>query len=154
MDHIFSYFRLSRLSFYSIAYFSIFVSGPHLDATITSEIIFRRSSIDAIIYNCRPLMCMLILEDFFSRSYNLTFVLPFIVIFSQIFHNEKFQWEDPALSIGPFHKVQPKVISFPYLEKIRSRRKSPKSCCILGKIREVSGLYNFWTLVKINIPNV
>ena len=45
----------SRSSFYDIACFSIFASGPHFDATITSENIFRSSSIDAIIFDCGPL---------------------------------------------------------------------------------------------------
>ena len=36
-------------------------SGPHLDATIISENIFKSSSIDAIIFNCGPLIWMLLL---------------------------------------------------------------------------------------------
>ena len=44
-------------NFYDIAYFSILASGPYLDSTITSETIFRSSSIDAIIiFNCGPLI--------------------------------------------------------------------------------------------------
>ena len=39
-------------SFYDIACFSILASGSHLDATITSENIFRSSSINAITFNC------------------------------------------------------------------------------------------------------
>ena len=59
----------SRSSFYDMACFSILVSGPHLDATITSENIFRSSSIDAIIFNCGPLIleASLVLGDFFGR---------------------------------------------------------------------------------------
>ena len=52
-----------------MACFSIFASGPHLDANVTSENIFRSSSIDAIIFNCGPLVmdASLVLEDFFDR---------------------------------------------------------------------------------------
>ena len=48
-----------------MACFSIFASGPHLDATITLENIFRSSSLDAIISNCGPLImdASLILEE-------------------------------------------------------------------------------------------
>ena len=62
--------RFSRSSFYDIACFSILVSGPNLDTAITSENIFRSSSIDAIIFNCGPLImdASLVLEDFFGRS--------------------------------------------------------------------------------------
>ena len=58
----------SRSSFYEMACFSILASGPHLDATITSENIFRSSSINAIIFNCGPLILevSLVLWDFFS----------------------------------------------------------------------------------------
>ena len=60
----------SRSSFYNIGCFSIYASGPHLDATISSENIFRSSSIYAIIFNCGPLImdAFLVLEDFFGRS--------------------------------------------------------------------------------------
>ena len=60
----------SRSSFYDIACFSILASGQHLDATITSDNIFRRSSADAIKFNCGPLImdASLVLEDFFGRS--------------------------------------------------------------------------------------
>ena len=43
------------------ACFSVFASGPHLDPTTTSENILRRSSIEAIIFNCGPLIWMLLL---------------------------------------------------------------------------------------------
>ena len=46
----------SRSNFYEKACFAILLSGPHLDATITSENIFRISSIDVIIFNCGPLI--------------------------------------------------------------------------------------------------
>ena len=36
--------------------FQFFASGPHLDATIISETVLRRSSIDAIIFQCGPLI--------------------------------------------------------------------------------------------------
>ena len=44
----------SRSSFFDIACFSILASGPHLDATNTSENILRSSSNDAVIFNCGP----------------------------------------------------------------------------------------------------
>ena len=61
----FSYFRklFGRSRFYDIACFSILASGPHLDATITSYNIFRTSSIDAIIFNCGPVIWMLLLFE-------------------------------------------------------------------------------------------
>ena len=46
----------SRSSFYDIDCFSILASGPHLDATIISENVLRRSGIDAIIFNFGPLI--------------------------------------------------------------------------------------------------
>ena len=60
----------SGCSFCDIACFSILASGPHLGATITSENIFRSSSIDAIIFNYGPLImdASLVLEDFSGRS--------------------------------------------------------------------------------------
>ena len=42
--------------FITLACFSILASGTHLDATITSENILRSSSIDAIIFNCGPII--------------------------------------------------------------------------------------------------
>ena len=61
--------HVSWSNFYDIACFSTHASGQHLDATITSYNIFRSSSIDAIIFNCRPLImdASLVLEDFFNR---------------------------------------------------------------------------------------
>ena len=60
----------SMSSFYGIACFSVLASGPNLDTTITSDNIFRSSSIDAIIFNCEPLImdASFDLEDFFGRS--------------------------------------------------------------------------------------
>ena len=57
-------------SFYGRACFSVLASGPNLDTTITSDNIFRSSSIDAIIFNCEPLImdASFDLEDFFGRS--------------------------------------------------------------------------------------
>ena len=50
--------------------FSILASGSRLDTTITSENTFRSSSIDAIIFNCGPLLmdAFFVLEDFLGRS--------------------------------------------------------------------------------------
>ena len=50
------------------ACFSIFASRPHLDATITSENIFRSSSVGAIMFNCEPLIWMLLL---FYRTFSI-----------------------------------------------------------------------------------
>ena len=52
--------------FYYIVCFSILASEPNLDATITSDNFSRSSSIDAIIFNCGPLImdASLVLEDF------------------------------------------------------------------------------------------
>ena len=41
--------------------FSVLASGPHVDAAITSENIFRSSSIDSIRFNCGPFIWMLLL---------------------------------------------------------------------------------------------
>ena len=59
-----------RSKFYDIACFLVLASAPHLDATINSENIFRSSSIDAIIFNCGPLVtdASLVLDYFFGRS--------------------------------------------------------------------------------------
>ena len=40
---------------------AVFQSKPSLDATTTLENILRRSSIDAILFNCGPLIWMLLL---------------------------------------------------------------------------------------------
>ena len=60
----------SRSSFYDTVCFAIIASGPHLDATITLENIFRGSSIDTIIFNCGSLIidASLVLEDFLGWS--------------------------------------------------------------------------------------
>ena len=51
----------SRSSFYDIACFSIFSGVPHSDPSAASENILRRSIFDAIVFNCGPLMQMLLL---------------------------------------------------------------------------------------------
>ena len=60
----------TRSSCHDIVCFSILASGPHLDATITLENIFKSSSTDAIILYCGPLIMYgsLVLEDFFGSS--------------------------------------------------------------------------------------
>ena len=102
-------------SFYGIKCSSIFASGPHLDATITSENIFRSSSIDAIIFNCGPLImdASLVLENFFGRSR----ISPIIKGLNSRSLWCSFGWstkrnfsEGLVLSIGPFQKVQREVI--------------------------------------------
>ena len=52
--------------------------------------------------------------------------------------------EGPALSMGPFNKVQREVICFPYIvKKMKCCRKLSKICSIHGKNREVFGPYDF-----------
>ena len=108
--------RLNRVSFilerlFNRSSFSILASGPHLDATITSDNIFGSSSIDAIIFNYRPLImyASLVLEDFFSNSR----ILPIIYGLNSRTLWSSFGWstkrnfsEGPAFSFGPFQKVQ------------------------------------------------
>ena len=48
----------SKSSFDEIVCLTILTSGPHLDSTITSDKIFRSSSIHAVIFNCGPLTRM------------------------------------------------------------------------------------------------
>ena len=88
----------TRSIFYDIACFSILASGPHLDATITSENIFRSSSIDAIIFNCGPLImdASLLLEDLFGKSR----ISPII---------------------KGFQKVQREVSYFPYVVRVNEK---------------------------------
>ena len=122
----------SRSSFYDIASFSTPASGPHLDATITSENISRSSSFHAIIFNRGPLQMDTshVLEDFFERSK----ILPII---------------------KGFQKVEREVWYFPsVVKKMKSRHKLSKNCSMHGKCCEFSGPYNFWTSVKSNIPDV
>ena len=56
----------------------------------------------------------LVLEDILSRSRILPIIpqLSFIVVFFQVIHSENI-WEDSALSIGTFQKVQREMIYFP-----------------------------------------
>ena len=46
----------NRFSFYYTVCFSVLVSRPHLDATIISKNVLRRSSTDVIIFSCRWLI--------------------------------------------------------------------------------------------------
>ena len=118
----------SRSSFYDIACFSILAKGPHLDATVTSENIFRSSSIDAIIYNCGPLImdASLVLEDFFGRSR----ISPIIKGLSSRSLWSSFGWsternfsEGPAFGIEPFQEVQREMSYLPYV--VRKSEKPP-----------------------------
>ena len=107
-----------------MARFSIFASGPHLDATITSENIFKSSSIDAIIFSCGPLImdASLVLEDFFGRS-KISLIIS-RSLWSSFGCSIKINFsEGPALSTGPFQKVQREVIYFPYA--VRKTEKPP-----------------------------
>ena len=110
------------------ACFSILTKGPHLDPTITSENIFRSSSIDAIICNCGPLImdASLDFEDFFGRSR----ISPIIKSLNSRSLWSSFGWstkrnfsEGSAFSIGPFQKVQREVSYFPYV--VRKSEKPP-----------------------------
>ena len=52
--------------------------------------------------------------------------------------------EGPALSMGPFQKVESEVIYFPYVvTKNEISKKLSKNFTINGKYCEVSGRYNF-----------
>ena len=53
--------RFGRSSFHDIVFLSILAGGPHLDATIASENIFRSSKNDAIIFSSGPLIWMILL---------------------------------------------------------------------------------------------
>ena len=97
----------SRSSSYDIACFSILANGPHLDATIISENIFRSSSIDGVIFN----FWHQIFWKVRNSAYNLRFKLSSFKIFFWMDHKKKLS-EDPALGIGPFQKVQREVIYF------------------------------------------
>ena len=110
--------------FYNIAYFSILASGPSLDATITSENMLKRSNNDVVdhLYDAS-----LVLEDFSSMSR----IPPIIKCLNSCSLWSSFGWhttanfsEGPALSIGPFYKVQRVVVNFPYV--IRKKEKLPK----------------------------
>ena len=86
---------VTKSSFYDIACFLIHASGSHLDATITSDNIFRNFSIDAIIFNCGLLIMdtSIVLEEFLGRSaippYNLRFKLSFIEVFVRMVLKQK-----------------------------------------------------------------
>ena len=87
-----------------------------MDATITSENVLRRSSIDNVVDHLHD--ASLVLEDFFSRS-----MIPTIIkCMNSRSLWSSFRWstmrsfpKDPALSIGNFQKVQLEVIYFPYV---------------------------------------
>ena len=68
----------------------------------------------------------LVVEDFCGRSrippYNLAFKISFIKNFFRMVYNRKVS-VGPALSIGPFQKVQGEVIYFPYV--VRKKGKLP-----------------------------
>ena len=126
-------------NFYDIAYFSILASGPYLDSTITSETIFRSSSIDAIIiFNCGPLImdASLVLEDAFGR-FRISpiikgFKLSLIVFYFRMVHKKKL-----------FRRSSVKYWTFSegpawsgYLEKMKSRHKLSKHCTNMVKIEK------------------
>ena len=82
----------------------------HLDATIVSENVLQRSSIDAIIYNCGPLIwCFSCFRRLFQlvldSAYNQTFKLSFTVVFARMVHNDmifrRSSVKDLTFSEGP-----------------------------------------------------
>ena len=101
----------SMSSFYGIACFSVFASGPNLDTTITSDNIFRSSSTDAIIFNCKQLImdASFDLEDFFGRSRISPTIKDVRELSSPIFVLQYFA------TIKGFQKVQREVSYFPYV---------------------------------------
>ena len=83
------YKRFSRSSFIDKLCFSILASGPHLGATITSEDIFRSSSIDAIKNRGKLIMdASVVVEAFFGRS-RISHKLSLIAIFFRMVHKKK-----------------------------------------------------------------
>ena len=94
----------------------------------------------------------LALENFFSRSR----IPPITKCLNSCSLSSSFGWstttnfsEGPALSIGPFQKVQQEVFySLTYLEKMKSCHKFSRNCSIHGKNCEISSLYNFWKPIK------
>ena len=100
--------------------FSILTSGPHLDATIISENVLRRSHIDAIIFNCGPLICFSCFRRLFQlvhdSAFNQTFKFSFIVVFIRMFHNKKI-FRRCSIKYRTFHKVQRDVIYLAYVFK-------------------------------------
>ena len=91
-----------------------------LECYYYSENIFRSSSIDSIIFNCGPLTMdtSLVLEGFFGRSRisPITKGLKSSSLRSSFRCSTKRNFsKGPALSIGPFQKVQREVIYFLYV---------------------------------------
>ena len=90
VDHLWRCFTdLEKLfswsSFFWHVLLLILTSAPYLDANITSENIFRRSSIDFIIFSCGSLIidASLFLDDFFIRFR----IFPIIKCFQEV-HRE------------------------------------------------------------------
>ena len=100
----------SRSSFYDIACFTLLADIWYLDYIITSENIFRRSSIDADI-----------LQDFYSRCK----IPPIILRLNSclLWYTMRNVSEAPALIIGTFQKAQREVIFFPFV--VRKNEKLP-----------------------------
>ena len=75
----------------------------------------------------------LVLEDFISRSRiphnNLSFKIPFIVVFFRMVHKEKICSRNSSVSIGPFQKVQREVIYFLFVVR-KNVSKLSKNCNI------------------------
>ena len=62
-----------------------------MDANITSENIFKSSSVDAIIFDCGPIILdvSLVLEELFNRSRIPTICSMFTAVFFRMFYNKK-----------------------------------------------------------------
>ena len=101
----------------------------------------------------------LVLEDCFSRSSVLLIIWDFnspsLWSTSRWFRMRKFS-EGPALTIGPFQKIQREVIYFIYAaRKSETRRRIlSKNLNIHGEHREIFGSYNFWIPVKSIISDI
>ena len=98
-----------------------------MDATIILESVLRRSSIDAIIYLIVDHLydASLVLEDFFSWYK----IPPIMKRLNSCSLWSSFRWstirkfsEGPALSIGPFQRVQLELI---YFYVVRKNKKLP-----------------------------
>ena len=94
-----------------------------MDGSLVLEDFIRRSRIPHIIYRLK------------SRSWWSSFGWSTMTTFS----------EGPAVSIGPFQKVQHRVIYFPIVVR-RNVSELSKSCRTHCK--------NFWTPIKSSIPDV
>ena len=99
-----------------------------MDAAITSDDIFRSSSIDVVIFNFVPLFtdASLVLEDFLGRFRVSSIILDLnsrLLLSSFGYSTKRNFSEGPELNIAPFQKVQSEVIYLPYV--VRKNEKPP-----------------------------